>query len=289
MIHFTRLLALSVILFTFLSSVPKNEWTPLLDKNLSAWEMYLSFSHKNNFTGEAPLDEKGQPLMPIGYNKNVKNVFTMIDEQGIHVLKISGEIYGCVFTRKEFENYHLKLKVKFGTKKWPPRLNEPMDSGILYNSQGACGNDYWRSWMLSQEFQIIEKSMGDYWCIGTSQMDIKANKTGETYVYDPRGQKAPFGYGTANGNFCQAGGNYQKGPGQWDLIELISFGDKSLHIVNGNVVMALSGSRYMEGKTSRPLVRGKIQLQSEAAEVYYKEIEIKNIDRIPAQYLSHFK
>jgi hypothetical protein len=49
-----------------------------------------------------------------------------------------------------------------------------MDAGILYNSQGPCGADYWRTWMLSQEFQIMEGHFGDYWNIANSAMDIRA-------------------------------------------------------------------------------------------------------------------
>lgn len=33
-----------------------------------------------------------------------------------------------------------------------------------------------RSWMLSQEFQIMEGHTGDFWSQATSAMDIKANK-----------------------------------------------------------------------------------------------------------------
>src|SRR5690606_25396339 len=114
-------------------------WKPLLDKDLNQWEMYLSYWHKIDYNGSTPKDEEGNDLQPIGYNKNVNNVFSMIEEEGEPVLKISGEIYGCVFTKQEFENYHLKLKVRWGNKKWDPRLDELKDSGILYHSQGEAG------------------------------------------------------------------------------------------------------------------------------------------------------
>ena len=48
------------------------------------------------------------------------------------------------------------------------------DSGILYHSIGPIGEDYWRSWMLSQEFQIMEGHMGDFWSQLNSAIDIKA-------------------------------------------------------------------------------------------------------------------
>jgi hypothetical protein len=278
-----------VILFVCTSFQRKEEWTPLLDKKLSKWEVYLSYRHQLGYKGEMPKDENGQEIQPIGYNKP-NNVFTMIQENGEPVLKVSGEIYGCVFTKQEFENYHLKLKVKWGNKKWVPRMNEDMDSGILYHSQGTCGVDYWRSWMLSQELQIIEKSIGDYWSIASSRIDIPAQKAESLpgFIYDPKGTVTSLGSGTGNGNFCQAKANYEKPNGEWNEVELITYGDKSLHIVNGQVVMTLSNSRYMDGEVSKPLVKGKIQLQSEAAEVYFKDVQIRNITGIPKQYASYF-
>ena len=53
--------------------------------------------------------------------------------------------------------------------------------------------------------------------------------------------------------------------------------------------MALSGSRYKEGDVFKPLTHGRIQLQSESAEVYYKDIEIQQIADIPAEYAKYFK
>jgi hypothetical protein len=51
----------------------------------------------------------------------------------------------------------------------------------------------------------------------------------------------------------------------------------------------LSNSRYMVNNEAKPLVKGKIQIQSEAAEVFYKDIKIKQIDGIPAEYAGYFK
>ncbi|PTB92565.1 DUF1080 domain-containing protein, partial [Marivirga lumbricoides] len=47
-------------------------------------------------------------------------------------------------------------------------------------------------------------------------------------------------------------------------------------------------SRYVKNGGSIPLTKGKIQLQSEAAEVYYKEIKIRDLDSMPEEYVSYF-
>jgi len=152
----------------------ESPWTPLLDNDLSKWDTYLSYRLTSDYTGEVPQDKNGLPVDPIGYNKNTDHVFTVSDSGGSPVLRISGEIYGCVITKQEYENYHLKLKVKWGTKKWEPRLDKLMDSGIIYSSRGEFGDGYWRTWMPGQEFQVMEGHMGDYWSFSTTGIDIRA-------------------------------------------------------------------------------------------------------------------
>ena len=96
------------------------------------------------------------------------------------------------------------------------------------------------------------------------------------------GALTAFGGGTGNGGFSHAGVDAENKDG-WNELELITYGDKAIRIVNGKVVMALSNSRYTVNGEAKPLVNGKIQLQCEAAEVFYKDIKIKQIDGIPTQ------
>ncbi|MBN1788996.1 MAG: DUF1080 domain-containing protein [Bacteroidales bacterium] len=285
-----KLLIGIIFVLSPISCRQQSPWTSLLDKDLTQWEMYLSYAHKPGYSGEVPLDENGDTIQPFGYNKNASNVFSVTEENGDPVLRISGEIYGCVFTRQEFENYHLKLQVRWGAKKWNPRLNDPMDSGILYHSQGECGNDYWRSWMLSQEFQIMEASFGDFWSQMTSAIDIRATRPPgiDNYRYDPAAPLLSFGFETGNPGYCQRSEDFEKPLGEWNTVELICFEGNSLHIVNGKVVMALSNSRYLDGADNKPLIKGKIQLQSEAAEVFYKDIQIRTISKLPEKYKNYF-
>lgn len=268
-----------------------SKWTFLLDKDLSKWRMYLSYRHTEGFHGESPTDGQGKPILPIGYDKNEAQVFTVLEEQGEPVLRVSGEIYGCVFTKEEFENYHLQLQMRWGTLKWPPRLREPMDAGLLYHSQGECGVDYWKSWMLSQEFQMIEGGMGDYWSIASSRIDIPSKKdtVQDHYRFSPKGPTTTFGEGTGHSNYCQAGSVVENPKGEWNTLDLYCIGDKSVYVVNGKVVMALSDSRFLEGGQEKPLSKGKLQLQSEAAEVYYKAVKIRSILEFPASFRTYFK
>ena len=46
----------------------KPGWEDLIDKNLSIWDSYLSYQHKDGYEGDMPLDEEGNELAPIGLN-----------------------------------------------------------------------------------------------------------------------------------------------------------------------------------------------------------------------------
>jgi hypothetical protein len=268
---------------------PPKGWEPLLDPGLSKWQTFESHRHVPGDKGLPPTDAQGQPLPPIGYGKNEANVFSVAMQGGEPVLRISGEIYGCVFTKQDYSNYDLKLKVKWGQKKWLPRLNEPRDSGILYNSQGECGVDYWHSWMLSQEFQVSEyqkgNAMGDYWCIANSAADITAQRTQDTLRFAPAAPSVKLGDG--NAHFCYAA-SVDHPKNEWTELELINVNGQSIHLVNGQVVMAVNNSSYVKDGQRQPLTHGKIQLQSEAAEVFYKGILIKPLAAMPAQYAKYF-
>ena len=282
------LLFMSVILFACVK--PKDNWTNLLDENLSQWDNYLSYVHSAGYNGEQPKDTQGNLIPPIGTNKDQYGVFTVVEENKEQILRVSGEIYGCVSTKKEYENYHFRLKVKWGDKTYVPRKKLLKDSGILYHSIGPNGAEHWRSWMLSQEFQIMQGHFGDFWSQASSAIDIRAYPP--EYIMSPVADKSqPFlamGQGEEIPGYCMRSINYEKPPGEWNTLELICFEDKSIHIVNGQVVMILKNSRYMQDGNKIALEKGKIQLQSEAAEVFYKDIEIRTLESLPVEYAVYY-
>ena len=261
-------------------------WTPLLDQTLSQFDVYLSYRGDQIMSvikGAAPAD-----LKPLGLNPAGQTVFTVIEQGGKPVLRISGEIYGCAVTKQEFSNYHFRAKFRWGEKKWVPRLTELKDSGILYHSRGDFGVDYWKSWALSQEFQIIEHGIGEYWSQATSAFDIRANGKAPGAAAPQFNRAAPWMEFVAPNNHALAGTDEDR-PGQWNTVELVCFEDRCVHIANGKVVMALRNSRYKDGDRYVPLTGGRLQIQSEAAEVFYKDIEIRSIPAMPARYESLFK
>ena len=262
-------------------------WRSLLDDKLSQFDVYLSFPGteiKNVVSGfSAPIMHK-----PIGLNPPNQNVFTVVRQDGKPVLHISGEIYGCVQTREAFSNYHLRVETRWGEKKWEPRLDEPRDSGILYHSRGPFGVDYWRSWALGHEFQVIEHGLGEYWAQSTGAMDVRVapkESRNEAPRWSPDGSWSLF---SGLDNHVLAGSDQERS-GQWNRLELVCYQDDCVHIVNGKVVMALSHARYHELLKWVPMTGGKLQFQSEAAEVFYRNIEIRPIPAMPGEYQRYFQ
>lgn len=279
-----------------LSSCSQDEgWQQLLDKDLSHWRVYQSYQHTNDFRGRAPVDAEGEKIAPIGYDKNLYDLFTVSEEAGEPVLRVSGETYGCVISNQSYRNYHLRLQVKFGQKRWEPRLEKALDSGLLYHSVGDAGVDYWLSWMRSFEFQVMqsgttEGNSGDFWSIAGTKADIKISQPDpekRTYYYDPEGEWLTVGSRGVT-NFCGTE-DHNSPEGEWTTLELICYEGQSVHIVNGEVVMALKNLRYTDKGEDKPLVEGRLQLQSEAGEVFYKGIEIRPLEQMPEEYVSYFQ
>lgn len=282
--------ALSLLVACASDADRKENWTQLLDKDLSKWNTYLGTPRPETPVSDLPKDEEGNYTAPIGHGKDERGVFSVDVVDGEPVLHITGEIYGGVYTNDEYENYHLSAQFKWGAKKWEPRLDLELDTGILYHGIGEHGVDYWKAWPLSQELQIMEQSNGDWWTIAGSQIDIRCEKTESEQepVYNPKAKPVAFGPGGA-GITCRRSHDMEKPVGEWNTVELITYGDKSLHIVNGEVVMALANSRYTKDEQVIPLTKGKIVLQSEAGEAFFKDVKIKSITGIPAQYRAHFE
>jgi hypothetical protein len=201
----------------------------------------------------------------------------------IPVLRVSGKIWGGISTKREFENYHLQLQFKWGQLKWYPREKDAdrRDSGLLYHGVGehGKGDGYW---LRSQEFQIQEGDCGDYWGVAGALFDIRASMNADSiFQYDPLGSLLTFSDDTETGRHCKKYPDAEKPSGEWNTIDLYCFKNTSVHVINGKVVMVLENSRQSDNGKETELVKGKIQLQSESAEVFYRNIKIRSIDAIP--------
>ncbi len=260
----------------------------LLDKDLKKWDVWMGGVHTSvDLDVEKSKDVKtGKPL---GLNNDPKKVFSIIEEDGEEILKITGEIYGGLTTKNEYRNYHFKTQFKWGDKKWEPRLNDKRDSGILYHAKGPHGA-FWNVWMASLEFQVQEGDCGDFIALGNVYGDVPAERkvrsNGSPYfVYSPTGKNTPLKWDTGFESGQASKSILNENPnGQWNTLEIYCLENESIHLVNGKVVNRVKNARYNVAGKTIPVNEGKIQIQSEAAEVYYKNMTITPINNFPKKF-----
>ena len=138
--------------------------------------------------------------------------------------------------------------------------------------------------MRSQEFQIEEGNCGDYWGVAGGMQDIPAIRRSDSqWVYDPAGQLNTFSASSVVGRHCIKKSDAEKPSGEWNDLDLYCYNDTSVHVINGKVMMVLYHSRQMENGQALPLNKGKLQIQSEGSEVFYKDILIMSINAIPVE------
>ncbi len=272
-------LYLSLFLLIYLNincinnSTEKDGWQALFNgRDLSGWDTYLGPEY------DTILNRRD--TVPIGLNNDPSEVFDVIEIDGEKVIRISGKDFGGISTIGEYENYHLQLQFKWGNKQWSPRKKAKKDSGLMYHSVGPHGADG-GFWMRSHEFQIQEGDCGDYWACAGAIFDTRARKINDkTYIYDPESDFLTFSNKSETGRRCIKSPDAEKPAGEWNTIDLFCFGDASVHMMNGAILLTLQNSRQLENGTEIPLVKGKIQIQSEGAEVFYRNIKIRSIDKL---------
>jgi Domain of Unknown Function (DUF1080) len=267
-------------------------WTPLWNgKDLTGWTTWIQKPSASSNVPGLKRDADGKYLEPIGSGRDPLGVFTIAsDVDGRPAIRISGEAFGELRTTGSYENYHLRLQFKWGERQWPPRdkPGTPRDSGLLYHVHAPPGAEG-RTWARSIELQIQEHDVGDLYAVGSViAVRAKARKGTEPllYDYDPAGEWTFFSQSQGSQGRCIKQPDNEKPTGEWNTVELIAFGEDSIHIVNGKVVMRLHGPTRIDGPLPAPVTSGPLILQSEGAEVFYRDIEIRPITAIPSEFAS---
>jgi hypothetical protein len=217
-------------------------------------------------------------------------VFTVVDQvDGAPAIRISGERWGGLVTREAYRDYRLVAEFRWGLATWGERRNAARDSGILIHAQGADGNtasDGNGAWMRSVEAQIIEGGVGDIILVGgfedrgprvSPHLSVRAGQDRDSEpVFDPRGPEREFESGRINWFGRDADWQDRLGfrgqhdvesaYGEWTRLEVIADGDRVTNVVNGKLVN--------EG-TRSTLTEGRILVQSEGAEIYFRRIDLE--------------
>ena len=274
----------------FAPAAAQNGWTRLWNgKNLDGWTTWMQRPEPSSTVDGLARDANGRYTEPIGSGRDPLKVFTVApDVDGRPAIRISGEVFGELRTTRAFKDYHLRLQFKWGDKKWPPRdgAATPRDSGLLYHVHAAPGAEG-RTWARSVELQIQEHDVGDLYAIGsTIAVRTKVRRVGQQleYTYDPAGDWTYFAQNQGAPGRCIKQPDNEKPTGEWNLVELVCLGPDCLHIVNGKVVMRLYGPQQIIGERPTPVTSGPIILQSEGAEIFYRDVEMRPITRIPPEW-----
>jgi len=211
-----------------------------------------------SFSGNA--QEKSSPMRSLFNGKDLKGWYSFLKTKGKNsdpekvftvehgLLHISGKEFGYICTKETFKDFHLAVEFKWGIKKWPPRDADTTkrDNGIMFNVPLHAKDTVWPK---SIECQIQEGDVGDFWLIDSVTILANGMRTQPdsfTRVIKQRNGELPTG--------------------QWNRVEVISRNGKIKYIVNGVLVN--------EGEAPS-ITEGKILIQSEGAETYYRKIEIE--------------
>jgi 3-keto-disaccharide hydrolase len=251
-------------------------WTPLFNgTNLNGWYVVLRNSKSDD-----------------------TNHLVQVENGMIHMYKdapaASAQPAGYIVTDKQYSNYHLRLEYKWGEKRFQPRLKTRRDAGILYHVGGKDG-----VWPRSVECQIQENDVGDIFTVNTrltATVDpattnltnvVTTNEAGLTHTnlavkpvfLEPDKGGISFVQGVGDGirRVIRNPMNEHEG---WNTVEVIVHGDEALYIVNGNMNNRASKIQQKINGEWVPLRKGKIALQLEFAEVYYRNVEIQQLGNV---------
>ncbi|HVU24612.1 MAG TPA: DUF1080 domain-containing protein [Opitutus sp.] len=265
-------------------------WQPLWNgRDFAGWSTWLQKPEPASDVPGMARGPDGKYAEPIGAHRDPLHVFTIVEEDGRPAIRISGEAFGELRSAASFGNFRLRLQFKWGRKQWPPRdkPGTPRDSGLLYYVHAAPGAEG-RTWARSIELQIQEHDVGDLYAIGS---EISVRCTPRTapdgkvlFDYDPHGEWKVFSQVPGKEGRCVKQPDNERPNGAWNTVEVVCLGEDTLHVVNGRVVMRLHAPRRIDGPAPAPVTSGPVILQSEGAEIFYRDIEVEPITAVPAEY-----
>jgi len=216
-------------------------WQPLFNGvDFSGWNRYLG----------KPSD--AEP--PLGLDNDTRGVYSIVSIDGEPAIRISGEVWGALISEQELGDFVLRAQYRWGELTWPP-LNA-LDSGIMYLSTGPLGAvnaggealsepSGSGAFMVSMEYQLSPRDIGGIYNLGP----IAYERSSRTALADRAAA--------------------------WNQVEISVQSGTARHFLNGELVA--SGSTFRlnwPGQTATVLERGKLQLQSEGGEIYFRHIEL---------------
>jgi hypothetical protein len=211
-----------------------------------------------------------------GRNTDPNKVFTV--QNGL--IRVSGEEFGCITSNEEYENYKLVVEFKWGEITFPPRVEKARDSGVLLHSTGEDGG-YSGIWMHSIECQLIEGGTGDLLVVGDNSSrfsltcPVEAEKQNGSYIFKPDGTPVTINGGRINWYGRDPAWKDVKGfRGTKDIEKPVGKWNKLECIVRGKEIFVYLNGTLMNHAVDVQPQKGRIQIQSEGAEIFFRRIEL---------------
>lgn len=237
-----------------------DDWSPLFNgRDLTGWYTFLQ-EH--------------------GKDRDPDRIIT-IEDGAIRLYRHANDgdkvVMGYIATRDEYENYHLRFQYRWGTKKFEPRHALKRDAGLYYH---IIGED--AVWPKALQYQVQQTDVGDLLALYGFQLDTSIDP--KTRDDDPPTFLAPEAGGQPRVLGGQGIGYQKRLPGAfevegWNTAEVIAKGAATTHLLNGHVVNTGRNVRFIgpDGK-ARPITKGRIALEIEAAELDFRNVEIRRLD-----------
>lgn len=242
-------------------------------QDLKDWSAWLGYA-------DPALTYKRPAVAPIGATIQSDQIFKVVTEDGRPALYVNGKTWGSLVHKDDFRNYHLRLQYKWGKGRWAPRETQAPNNGLLYHSHGPPGA-VWGTWSQAVEFEIMTGSVGMVVPVGEA-ISASVSAVDDPALIPPELRFAPVGRtvtakgGSADWN-VEAYSDAEKPAGEWNTLDLYVLEDRAIHVVNGVPVMEVRDLKA----GGQPLTHGAIQLQSEGAETFFRDIVLEPITALP--------
>jgi hypothetical protein len=243
-------------------------------RDLAGWAPWLGYA-------DTSLTFKPQTVAPLGTSIDTREVFAVETVDGGPAIRAGGRYWGSLATTEDFADYHLSLEYRWGGL----REGESRNNGVVYFSHGSPGAVF-GTWMTGMEFQLEHGSNGMAIPMGNS---VRTHVT----IAQDKGVRYPYRVfrmggreiDLANGNpaySVEHASDAERPVGRWNRIDLYVVGDHAVQVVNGVPVMELRDVAEVDAAGNRvKLTHGRIQLQSEGAVTWFRNIRIEPITALP--------
>jgi len=161
------------------------------------------------------------------------------------VIVCEGSVNGYLITEKEYENYELRLQWRWGEK---VHVKYGRNSGVFVH---VVGPD--KIWPKAVEAQLMANHAGDFWLVDGFKLTVDSKRQ------DPKVDR----------HYYRLKDDVEKKLGEWNQYVITCKG-KTVHLeINGH---------FVNQGTDAELTKGKILLQSEGAEIHFRNVELRPVD-----------